>query len=207
MSRTAKVTVGLLVLGGLGFIWSTGALDGLSDPENIRSLVHSYGAAGPLVFILIAMALMPVFMFGPPVWASTLLWSWPVALLYAFIAAVLSSLLTYLLARRSSGGQPAIPDNLKRYTQGLLTRPITTVIIIRFLLWANPVADVMIAISGVSLRPYMIGTMVGLLPPTVVHVFLGTGLQHIDAVPSGVWVLAAALVFVTGLYATLRRHA
>jgi len=204
--RLLLLAVGVLLLAGGGALYATGALDGLADPEYIRALVDGQGALGPLVFIAIAMALFPLMLFGPAVWASMLLWSWPLALFYSFTAAMVASVLSYALARRG-GEARQVPEKLERYRQGLLERPIATVFALRILLWANPVVDVLIAVSGVPMRPYLLGTLLGMLPPTVFHLFVGAGLQRFDELPAEVWLVAGALLVTGGgLWALHRRR-
>jgi uncharacterized membrane protein YdjX (TVP38/TMEM64 family) len=200
------IVVGVVVVSFLGWLYSNNAFAGISDPERIRQLVDSYGAWGPLVFVAIAMAAFPVFLFGPAVWASMLVWPWPLALLYSYIAAILASLLAFEIARRGSGGKKRVPEKLQHYTAGLLERPITTVIIVRLVLWANPVADLLIALSGVSLRAYLIGTLIGMLPPTVGHVFIGAGIQQLDGLPTEAWIAFGSLGLVLIVWIVLRRR-
>lgn len=204
--RMLLIALGLSVLAGGAGLYASGALDGLSDPEAIRTLVRSYGALGPLVFIAIAMAAFPLMLMGPPVWASMLLWPWPSALLYSYTAAILSSVIAYGLARRGSSRQQRIPEKLERYRDGLLRRPIATVFVLRVVIWANPLVDVLIAVSGVPLRPYLVGTLVGMLPPTLFQIFLGAGLQRIGDVPAEVWVLGGVLALAAAATWALRRR-
>jgi uncharacterized membrane protein YdjX (TVP38/TMEM64 family) len=194
-----KIAIAAVVLAILGALWASGSLSELTDTERIQELVAEAGPFGPLVFILVAMLLCPVFLLGPPVWASGAIWPLPLAILYSFVASLAASLLTNGFARLlgQSWAQKHVPDKLRRYEDRLEARPIRTVVLLRILLWANPLVDLLVGVSRASFRAYLLGTLIGLAPTTAFQVILGKkGIELAAKAPSWVWglLLAAALV-------------
>jgi uncharacterized membrane protein YdjX (TVP38/TMEM64 family) len=195
MRRPAFVLAILLLL--LAVAWATGALEGLGEPEAIRQQVAAAGIWGPLVFIGVAAALFAVFMLAPPVWAAATLWPLPVAFAYSLIAALMASMTTYLLTRRlgRAWARDRIPASIQLWEQRLESRPLLTVLLLRQLLWANPLVDMLVAVTKIPVRTYMTGTLVGLVPPTAFHVLVGAGgLELAGRLPWWGWVAVASLV-------------
>ena len=97
--RTSHWLIALLLATIGGTLWYTDAFQILSDPERLTAIVERTGAWGPLLFVLVTIVAFPLLLLGPPVWASTALWPWPLAYLYSYIACLSASLGTYALAR------------------------------------------------------------------------------------------------------------
>lgn len=192
-----KLLFAIAALAVVGALWASGVLSDLTRAERIEELVERAGFFGPLVFILVAVLLFAVFMLGPPVWASGAIWPLPLAILYSVIACILASLLTYAFARWMGRGwaQQRVPDRLRRYEDRLEERPLLTVLLLRILLWANPLVDLLIGVSRVSLTAYLLGTIAGLLPTTVFQVVVGKkGIELAVEAPGWVWWLLLAAI-------------
>ncbi len=197
MSKRGRIFVAVCVGLVVVVVWSSGLANEFSDAGRIRRLVEDAGIFAPVVFVLIAMAMFLIFMLGPPVWASVALWPLPVAFSLSFAASFLGSLLTYLVGRRlgREWAERRIPAAIRRHQERLEARPHTTIVTLRLLLWANPFVDLLVAFSHVPLRPYVLGTAVGLVPPTALHVLLAAGgLEAARRLPAWSWVLLAAAV-------------
>lgn len=205
-----RVIAALVILLGLaGLAWWTGALNELSDPALIRARVTAAGGWGPLLFIGMAVALFTVFMLAPAIWAAALLWPLPEAFSYSFIAALVGSIGTYALTRQlgCAWARERIPAGIRLWEERLGARPFATVLGLRLLLWANPLVDMLIAVNRIPVRTYVIGTLVGLLPPTAFHIALGAGgAEAMERLPWWAWVLMAALL-VGGIIAYRSRRA
>jgi uncharacterized membrane protein YdjX (TVP38/TMEM64 family) len=208
-----KSVLVVLLAGSLAMAWWTGLLSDLTRPEAIREQVAAAGAWGPVLFIAIAVALFGVFMLAPAIWAAGALWPLPEAFFYSFIAAVVASIGTYVLTRLLGRGwaRDRIPPSIRRWEVRLESKPFATVMMLRFLLWANPLVDMLVAISAIPVRVYMVSTMVGLVPPTLFHVLLGVGgVEMIALLPWWGWVLlvcAPALAALAYLQMRSRRVA
>ena len=176
MSPRLIALVATVAIAGL-LLWATGVLDGLQDVDAIRARVDAAGAWGPALYIAVAIAGYAVFVLSFPVWASVALWPLPLAFAYSFAAALLGSLLTYgltfLLGRRWA--RERVPQSLAAWEARLEARPVVALVTLRFLLWANPLVDMLLAVSRVPPRAYLIGTVVGLVWPTAFQIALGAG--------------------------------
>ena len=191
--KALGVVVGILAL--VGALWASGALDGIRDPELLKATVRGAGMWGPVVYVLVAMTSFLVLLLMVPVWASAALWPLPLAILYSSVAAVLASVITYGIARQVGHEriQRRIPDAIRRRAEPLEARPFLTVALLRVVLWANPLVDMLIAVSNVPFRTYFWASLVSLIPVTAGQVLLGAlGIDLAGQVPGWLW-LAAAL--------------
>lgn len=168
------VAVLLLLVAGA---WAGGVFDSLQDVEAIRAAVESAGPWGPVLYILVAMASFAVFLLSFPVWAAAAIWPVHVAFAYSFIASVLGSVLTYALTYGlgREWARERVPQSLAAWEERLEARPVFALLTLRFLLWANPLVDMLLAVSRVPTRAYLVGTILGLLGPTAFQVGIGAG--------------------------------
>lgn len=194
--RRALIVLAFVAAAGL-VLWGSGAWELLTDREALRSAVAASGAWAPVVYAALCAAAFSTFVLSGPVWVSPYLWPWPVALAYSYGACVLMSLGTYALARSfgRDWAQDRVPARLRRYEARLESAPFLTVIGLRFLLWANPLVDMLLAVSRVPLRSYVVATLLGLLPTTAFQVWLGAaglGLAADVHLPAWTWAVVAA---------------
>jgi uncharacterized membrane protein YdjX (TVP38/TMEM64 family) len=208
--RHLKLAIGIAAAAAFVWLWMSGHLSELADRQRVAEVVGGMGAFGPALFILLIVALFPVFLIGPPIWASGAVWAPALAVLYSTVGCIAASFVFYALARLlgRSWAQRHIPDKLRRYEDRLLRAPFRTVLAMRLLLWANPALDLLIGISRVPPRSYFLATAVGLLPSTAVQVLVvAKGIELALQIPSGFWA-AIAGVIAAGLLmrAHRRRH-
>ena len=189
-----KVVIGVVLVAIVAGLWASDVLSHLADPEYIREMVKEAGPMGPLVFILVSMGLFAIFMFGPPVWVSGAIWPLPTAILYSCIAALAASLVTYALARAGQNwAQNHVPEKLRSYEERLEARPTLTVLLLRLLLWANPLVDLLVGVSQAPFRSYLVGSLLGLIPVTAIHVIVSKkGVELAGDTPSWVWIVLGA---------------
>ncbi len=202
-------TIGILALVAVlvAVAWATGLLDELTDPEAIRRRVVAAGAWGPVFFILLAVGSFTVFMLAPVIWIAGALWSLPEAFSYSWIAAMVGSVGTYMITRQLGRGwaRERVPASIRLWEERLEARPFATVMTLRLLLWANPLVDMLVAVTEIPVRTYLIATAIGMLVPTIFHVLVGVGgVEMMDSMPWWGWVaLAVGLVLCVVLYRKL----
>ena len=177
MSASRRIVLSVAIVLAAVALWWIASASGLADADRIRRLVEDTGPLAPVVFVLVTAALFWVFLLVPPVWASPAIWPLPVAFALSFTGCMLGSLMAYALARRLGAEWAArrIPAGIRRYQERLAARPLTTIVMLRLLLWANPFADLLIVMSGIPFRTYLIGTTIGLVPITAAHVLFAAG--------------------------------
>lgn len=190
------VSLGIAVVAAIA-VFAGGHAEALRDREQLAALVERAGALGPVLFVALIVALFPVFLIGPPVWASLALWPAPLAIFYSSMGCLAASLLFYALARSlgREWAQPRIPDGIRKYEDALVERPLRTIVVMRLLIWANPAVDLLIGVSRVRPRDYLLATAVGLLPATAAQVLVvGQGIGLALELPGEVWITIAAIV-------------
>lgn len=202
------VSVFALIAALLVLAWATGLLDQLTDPEMVRRRVLGAGGWGPFLFIALAVGSFTVFMLAPVIWLAGALWPLPEALSYSWIAAMTGSVATYLITRQlgREWARERIPASIRLWEARLEKRPFATVMALRLLLWANPLVDMLVAVTAIPIRVYLVATGIGMLVPTVFHVLVGAGgVELVGRMPWWGWVaIGAALATGMLLYRILR---
>ena len=120
----------------------------------------------------------------------------------AAIAVNLAGSLVMLLegyAVGHAGGQTLVADLSAKYPRfGEFTglkddRPLAFALLIRMLKFVNyDIGSMYMGASGVSLLPFLVGSLLGLLPELVLFALAGSGISNMDAVPAA----AAAAIYV-----------
>ncbi len=89
-------------------------------------------------------------------------------------AAVLSSCVSFVIARRIGGTVLADPKSklMKRLLIPINRRPVTTVSALRALFWMATTLSYALAVTKISFRDYVVGTTIGLIPPILAATFL-----------------------------------
>lgn len=211
MRNRATLIAGLSLLLGAAY-WNGDSLQRWLSPDAVQAAVAGAGAWGPALYVVLAMASFTVFLLSPVVWVATALWPVPWAFAYSFVAALLASLLTYgltfVLGREWARAR--VPASISQWEARLEARPIWALVLIRFWLWANPLVDMLVAVSSVPPRAYVLGTLLGLLWPTAFQIGLGAGggalLSSVE-IPLWGWAVIAVIVAAGGAVLWSRRRA
>jgi uncharacterized membrane protein YdjX (TVP38/TMEM64 family) len=190
-------------------IVASGRADEFANAEYLAALQDRAGPLGPILFIALIVALFPIFLIGPPIWASLALWPAPLAILYSSIGCFAASAIFYALARSfgQEWAQSRIPEKVRKYEDRLVEHPFRTIVVMRLLIWANPAVDLLIGISRVQPRDYLLASAIGLLPSTAAQVLIvGAGLAMATEFPKEVWIGAGIAIAVLLLVRTLRKR-
>ncbi len=174
-------------------LWWTGILGELVEPDRIRALVAAAGPAAPVAFILLLIPLNPVFLAGAPIWISSTVFPLHLAVIYSIVGAVITSAATHSLARYfgQEWATTKIPTKLHGFRNRLEKRPLRAIATLRVLLWINPGVDLLMAVSKVRMRDYLLGTALGLALPTALRVYLvHAGIEAAGSGSSNVWMWA-----------------
>ena len=190
---------GQLLLGGVllgaGYAAWNADLFEYASPERVRATVAAAGIAGPLIFIALLIPLNVFFLAGPPIWISATLWPTPLAVTYSIIGAVVASIGTYALARQlgRDWARSKIPARVRRYEDRLERNPVRMVATMRLVFWLNPGIDLLLAVSRVRRRDYVLATLVGMVPFTALRVVIGEkGVRAAAVAPQWFWPSVAA---------------
>ncbi len=167
-----------IVIASVGLVlvlfWRAGVLEQLSDLEWIRLQVESSGVWGPLLFLALVTVLFPLFLAGPLIWLSVTMWSLPEAILLANIAALLPSLLFFVLARSlgKEWAQRHVPEKIWAYESRLSAYPIRTILALRIFVWINPAIDILIGVSRIRTSTYVTFSALVLFVSTTIQVIV-----------------------------------
>ena len=193
----------LFVAAGVA-VWATGLYEQL-NVESIRGLVLDAGWLGPPIFVslflLQGMALSPGF---PFLLAAGFIWPPWQAFGLNMAGCLASCLIGFFYARTLGRDLVAdrLPASMRRFEARVAERALPTVILMRTMFFIGPYVHWALGLSPVSLRAYVIGSLIGCLPWVIGFTFFGSvGLEWAQEQGPQLWVAlgAVALVVVAAL--------
>jgi uncharacterized membrane protein YdjX (TVP38/TMEM64 family) len=118
--------------------------------------------------------LPPVVMIVP----ASAVWPVSVALPLCYVGGFYSSWLGFGLARFGfqRSVERAIPERLKRFELQIESHGFTTVLLMRLMFYLFPPVNWMLGMSGIPGTKFVLGTLIGMIPWTLVYVLTGNGL-------------------------------
>lgn len=193
----------------LGVSWATGLLDIVQDGDRFQAMIDDAGLLGPVVYVVLMTTLIPV---GIPglffVIPASLLWPAPVAVTASVLGGVTSSVIGVWAARRV--GREALEARMPRWLEGAdgrLTRTgVWGVIVMRVALYLLAPVDWVIGLSRLTWRPIVVGTAIGLIPPTIGYTLGGRNFFTWLVTPVGLVSFAIFLAVVTVVVVVRRRR-
>ena len=175
LHRVLRIVIGVALLGAAVWVLATGAYEGLS-PDSIRTALLESGAWGPLLFVA-AFALLQPFGFAAHVFiiGASLVWPPWVALGFSWAGAVGAGCVAFGFARYMGRDwvQKRLPEKLSKYDERLATHGFRTVLIMRLMLFTFGPMQLMFGVSRVRFVPFVLGSMLGLIPMLCVETWLG----------------------------------
>jgi len=169
----------LMLLALLFILYLVGRYFGVAerfDPQALRVVVGETGWLGVLIYLLLFCAglvlSVPGIIFMV---ASGLAWGGFYGTLVAWVGANLAIIFSFAVVRRFNGAgfesEDIVNKYLKRLLHGLEVYPIRTIIISRFFFSTAPGLNYGFALSSVTNRQHLIGTLVGTTVPVTSIVF------------------------------------
>ena len=168
-------------LGTIVALHASGAFGSL-EAESLQNWVRRAGAWGGVGFVAAYAFLQPLgvrslfFLLSAP-----LIWSAPSAVLLSWIGAVVASVIAFGFARfvARDWAQIRAPARLRRFDERLADDGFRTVTLLRLLFYTTPALQFALGVSRVRFRPFLFGTMVGVLPFTLLMTLLGAELSEL----------------------------
>ncbi len=110
--------------------------------------------------------------------AASLVWSPALALPLSWTGATLAGCTAFGFARFIGRDwvQGRIPERVQGYDEALVTKGFRTVLVLRLTLFTFGPMQLMLGVSKVRLRPYVLGTALGLLPLVAAETLIGASL-------------------------------
>ena len=173
--RIIRFAIGLALLGAVIGVLVSGVAEGIS-PESIRAMLLDSHPWGPILFVL-AFALLQPFGFAAHVFiiGASLVWPAPVSAALSWGGAVGAGCVAFLFARYMGRDwvQKRLPDKLAKYDERLAEHGLRTVLIMRLMLFTFGPMQFMFGVSRVRFAPFLLGSMIGLIPMICVETWLG----------------------------------
>jgi uncharacterized membrane protein YdjX (TVP38/TMEM64 family) len=175
MTTRKRIALALCVLAALLVAWQSGAFAWVTH-EHIHRLLAESGVWGPALYVLAFALLEP---FGVPgavfVLPASLAWPADFAVAMSVLGATGAGITSYLLARGVLGDafEQRLPARLRAFTATAREHPLRTVIAVRVLFGLAAPAHWALALSGVRFSAFVVGSLVGFVPPMTLFVVFG----------------------------------
>ena len=168
-------------LGAVVSLHASGALESM-DAESLQSWARRAGAWGGVAFVATYAFLQPLgvrslfFLLSAP-----LIWSPSSAVMLSWIGAVVASIVAFGFARfvARDWAQSRAPARVRRFDERLAQNGFRTVTLLRLVFYTTPALQFALGASRVRFRPFLFGTMVGVLPFTLLMTLLGAQLSEL----------------------------
>lgn len=170
--------------------------------DGMRALVHAWGPLGPVVFMAIFVA--GFFIPGPEILFAALgamLFGRVAGFVYAYAASMIGTTVTFAIVRFTAQDymQRAIRDRFPRLQvldDRLASHGIRTVGFLRLVLFLSPPLNWALGASRVSMRDYVAGTALGILPGLTLVAYLADAIAEAGTLQDLLTVELAGVVVV-----------
>jgi uncharacterized membrane protein YdjX (TVP38/TMEM64 family) len=178
---TTPLKLGLLVafLAAILWLYASGAHQAI-DPEAVQTWIRGAGGWGGVVFVAVYALLQPLgvrsvfFLLSAP-----LIWSPADAVLMSWIGAVVASVIAFGFARfvARDWAQGRAPARVRKLDDRLVEYGFRTVTLLRLLFYTTPALQFALGVSRVRFHAFLFGTIVGVLPFTLLMTLFGAQLS------------------------------
>ena len=196
LKKWLKPLIALGILAFFSVVWATGLGEVVQEPHVLAALVDGRGWQGFLLFAALfvlggALGIPPAIF----VVAAGLLWSFPAALHISFLGGMAAASLGFFLSRYVARDFFAahIPRRITRFGNSPQSSGIKAVALLRLLFYLFPPVNWMLGLTRIRFCTYLMGSMLGALPGTIVYVFIGDG-----GIP---WLLSQSPLAIAGVVA------
>lgn len=171
-----RVAIAAAVVLAVVAVRRSGLTDLVSDEDRLRRLVDDAGILAPMLFSFAFIALVPV---GVPglvfVLPAAVVFPAPVAIAVSLAGGYGSSAIGMWFARTIGRERMAakLPPRFRAWDERIAARGLPAVIALRILTYLAAPADWLLGLTGISNRHLVLGTAVGLVPPTLLYVLVG----------------------------------
>jgi uncharacterized membrane protein YdjX (TVP38/TMEM64 family) len=165
----------LIVIGVVAWLYVSGTYAAI-DPERMRGWLQDAGASGAVLFVLAYCVLQPLgvrsvfFLLSAP-----LVWEPVTAFVLSWVGTVAASIAAFAFARFVGRAwvQRRLPPGIRRLDDRLVTRGLRTVLLLRLIFYTAPTLQFALGVSRVRAGPFLLGTMLGVVPFTALMTLLG----------------------------------
>jgi uncharacterized membrane protein YdjX (TVP38/TMEM64 family) len=206
MNGRTRIGLALGVVAALLAAWQAGVF-GWVTHENIQRVLGESGAWGPVLYVLAFALLEP---FGVPgavfVLPASLAWPADFAIAMSVLGATGAGVTSYVLAHGVLGEafEQRLPPRLRAFTATAREHPLRTVIAVRVLFGLAAPAHWALALSGVRFGAFVVGSLVGFIPPMTAFVVFGRAAIDWLERQQTAWIWPVALAIAIGGYFAYR---
>lgn len=160
------------------------------NPDGIREAIAAYGALAPLAYMVfnsLAIALMAP---GIPLLLVGIALFGPVSgTIYSFISGMVGATISFLIARHfgrqvkraAFKSHTRAITELSAYEKKIARNGFAVVFFLRlFPIFPPGALNFALGLTAVSLRSYVLGTILGVLPSTILFAYFGSSLIYLD---------------------------
>jgi uncharacterized membrane protein YdjX (TVP38/TMEM64 family) len=175
-----RITLVLGVIGLMGAVYASGLHQQLSV-ETVQLAIQGMGAWGILAFLVGTSLLQPmhisIYLF---LGAALLVWGPWLGGFLVWVATLGSAAVSFAFARYLAREwvQDHLPYRLRRFDDRLDSDGLRTIILLRLMFFTTPMVQMMLGVSRVKFRTYMLGTAIGNVPMLVFSVAVGNRLKE-----------------------------
>ncbi|MEK7642388.1 MAG: VTT domain-containing protein [Patescibacteria group bacterium] len=156
------------------------------DPKGLQQTVLSFGVWAPIIFIALYIMATVFIPSSPFMVLSGMLFGFKMGMTYSLIGGFVSAILVFMFSRFLGKNwvesilQKKYFGKLNSYNQKLESKALLDLIILRILpIMPFNALNILMGVSRIGARNYILGTMVGLIPSTVITVYFGDLLVRI----------------------------
>jgi uncharacterized membrane protein YdjX (TVP38/TMEM64 family) len=156
------------------------------DLEGIRQYVKDFGIWAPLIYIAL-FVFIAIFIPSTPLMAiAGVLFGFKYGLVYTLIGGMISAILLFIISRKL--GRERVEKILEhkyliplyKYNSRLESKGIWDLVILRVLpIMPFNVLNILMGVSKIGTKNYILGTLLGLIPSNVITVYFGVFLTKI----------------------------
>ena len=170
-----KIAIAAVVASIIAWVYASGAYEEF-DPATMRVWFRDAGVWGGVFFIAAYSCFQPfgvnglVFLLSAP-----LIWSPTDAFLLNWAGTVGTGLFSFSGARFVARDwiQKRLPQRIRRFDERLHTHGFRTVLILRLVFYTTPTVQWTLGVSRVSFVPFLVGTVLGVAPFTLMTTLIG----------------------------------
>ena len=193
----AALVVGVAIAVALAV--RVGLVGFVRDGDRLEEFLTESGAVGPIVYVLAFTAAQPLSLPGGVlILPATLVWPGATVFVLSWLGGMIASTVGFVVARWIARDwvQARLPDRLRSWDDRIADRGTQAIIGLRVVTGFAPAADWLLGVSAVTMRQFLVGTGIGLIPTTLALSFLGDdAIRLFERLPYlGLAVAAVALV-------------
>ncbi len=185
-----KILLVGLVVSALAWLYASGTYERF-DPDSMRVWIRDAGGWGAALFVISYSCMQPL---GVPglvfLLTAPLIWSPTEAFLLNWLGTAGTGLFSFAAARFiiRDWVQTRLPARVRRFDDRLHSRGFMTVLLLRAVFYTSPSVQYALGVSRVRFGPFLLGTILGVAPFTLLMTLLGIRINAwLDKHPISSW--------------------